>query len=200
VKSINRPDGNLTGISIVSNQMEPKRLGLLTEMVPSASLVGVLVNERFPPAARQLRDLEQAARTVGKRLFVGKAGNDAELDAAFAAIAAQKVGALLVAADPYFDTRRDRIVAFAASQRLPAMYQFREFALAGGLASYGVDLSEAYRLFGVYAAKILRGQKPADLPVQQVEKFELIINLKTAKALGFEFPPTFSARANEVIE
>ena len=122
------------------------------------------------------------------------------MEAAFALLTQKRVGGLLVAADPYFDTRRARIIAFASQNRLPAIYQFREYATAGGLLSYGVDLTEAYRQFGVYAAKILKGAKPADLPVQQVVKFELVINLKAAKAIGFEFPATFSARADEVIE
>jgi putative ABC transport system substrate-binding protein len=200
VSSINRPGGNVTGISITANQMEAKRFGLVNEMVPGRSLIGILMNEKFPPAARQLSDLEHASRTLQRPLFVAKAGNDAELDKAFAALSGEKLGAILVAADPFFDTRRKRIVDFTVSQRVPTMFQFREFALEGGLVSYGVNLAEAYRLFGARAAKLLKGQKPAELPVQQVEKFELVINLKTAKAIGFEFPPTFSARANEVIE
>ena len=200
VESINRPGGNVTGVNILTNQMEPKRLGLLHELVPGVPLIGVLINQNFPPAARQLLELEAASRAIGQRLFVAKASNDAELDAAFTALAQQQVRALLVAADPYYDTRRERIVAFAAQHRLPAMYQFREYAAAGGLVSYGVSLTEAYRLFGTYAAKILNGEKPADLPVQLLVKTELVINLKAAKALGFEFPATFSARADEAIE
>jgi putative ABC transport system substrate-binding protein len=200
VASINRPGGHITGVSIVTNQMEPKRFGLLTEMAPAASRIGVLLNDQFAPATRQLSDLEQAAATLKKQLIVVKASNDQELNRAFAALAAQKPDALLVTAAPFFDTRRDQIISFAARERLPAMYQFREFPLAGGLASYGVDLVEAYRMFGAFAARVLKGEKPAEMPVQQVEKFELVINLKTAKALGFEFPATFSARANEVIE
>jgi putative ABC transport system substrate-binding protein len=200
VASINRPGGHVTGVSIVTNQMEPKRFGLLTEMVPGAARIGILLNDRFEPAARQLRDLERAAATLKKQLFIVKASNEPELNAALAALAAQKPDALLVTAAPFFDTRRDQIVSFAARERLPAMYQFREFAVGGGLASYGVDLVEAYRMFGTFAARVLKGEKPAEMPVQQVEKFELVINLKTAKAIGFEFPATFSARANEVIE
>ena len=200
VASLNRPGGNVTGVNVLTDQMEPKRLGLLHELVPGVPLIGVLLNQKFPPAARQLLELEAASRTIGQRLFVAKASNDAELDAAFTALAQQQVGALLVAADPYYDTRRERIVAFAAEHRLPAMYQFREYAVAGGLVSYGVSLTEAYRLEGAYTAKILKGEKPADLPVQLLVKTELVINLKTAKAIGFEFPATFSARADEVIE
>jgi len=200
VASFNRPGGNATGVSVLTNQMEPKRLGLLYELIPSATLVGALLNPNFPPAASQLQELEAAARTIDQRLFVSKASDDAQLDSAFASLVGQRVGALIVVADPYFDTRRDRIISFAAQNRLPAIYHFREYAVAGGLLSYGVSLTDAYRQFGVYAAKILKGEKPADLPVQQVVKFELVINLKTAKTLGFEFPPTFSARADEVIE
>ena len=200
VESFNRPGGNVTGVTLMTNLMEPKRLSLLQEVVPGVKLVGALLNPNFPPAARQLQELEEAARTISQQLFISKASNDAELDVAFASLFQQQLGALLVAGDPYFDTRRDRIIAFAAQNRLPAIYQFREYAVAGGLLSYGVSLTEAYRQYGVYAARILKGSKPADLPVQQVVKFELVINLKTAKALGFEFPPTFSARADEVIE
>jgi ABC-type uncharacterized transport system substrate-binding protein len=200
VASINRPGGNVTGVHVLTNQMEPKRLGLLNELIPRTTLIGILLNHRFPAAPRMLREIEEAARTIGHPVFVAKASNDAELDAAFAALVERRVGALLVAADPYYDTRRDRIVAFAARQRLPAMYQFREYAVAGGLVSYGVSLTEAYRLFGTYAMRILKGEKPTDLPVQRLVKTELVINLKAAKALGFEFPPMFSARADEVIE
>ena len=200
VASLNRPGGNMTGFTLLTNDMEPKRLGLLHEIAPAASLVGILLNANFPPAARQLRDLEDAARTIGQRIFVSKASNDAELDAAFASLLKQQVGALLVAADPYFDTRRNRIIAFAARNRLPAIYHFREFAVAGGLVSYGPSITDGYRQAGLYAGRILKGAKPADLPVVRPVKFEFVINLKTAKALGFQFPPSMGMRANEVIE
>ena len=200
VASLNRPGGNMTGFTLLTNEMEPKRLGLLHEIAPAASLVGILLNANFPPAARQLRDLEDAARTIGQRIFVSKASNDAELDAAFASLLKQQVGALLVAADPYFDTRRNRIIAFAARNRLPAIYHFREFAVAGGLVSYGPSITDGYRQAGLYAGRILKGAKPADLPVVRPVKFEFVINLKTAKALGFQFPPSMGMRANEVIE
>jgi putative tryptophan/tyrosine transport system substrate-binding protein len=200
VASLNRPGGNVTGVTVLSTQIESKRLGLFHELVPGSVVVGVLLNPQSASAGRQLQDLDAAAAAIGQRLFISGASNDEELDAAFALLAQQGVGGLLVAADVYFDTQRARIISFALNNRLPAIYQFREFATAGGLLSYGVDLTEAYRQFGVYAAKILKGAKPADLPVQQVVKFELVINLKTAKAIGFEFPPTFSARADEVIE
>lgn len=200
VASLNRPGGNVTGVSVLTSQIEAKRLGLLHELVPKSVVVGVLINPNAPSAANQLRELGEAAGTMSQGVIISKASNDAELEAAFALLIQHGVGGLLVAADPYFDTQRARIIAFASQNRLPAIYQFREYATAGGLLSYGVDLTEAYRQFGVYAAKILKGAKPADLPVQQVVKFELVINLKAAKAIGFEFPAAFSARADEVIE
>jgi len=200
VASLNRPGGNATGVHILSNDLEPKRLGLLHELFPGAALFGALLNPKFPPAAQQALELAEAARTIGRPVVLLNASTDAELDAAFATLARQRVAAMLVAADPFFDTRRDQIIAFAAQQKLPAIYHFREYAVAGGLMSYGVSLSEAYRGVGIYAAKILNGEKPANLPVMQSVKFELVINLKTAKTLGFEFPPTFSARTDEVIE
>jgi len=200
VASFNRPGGNVTGYTLLTNEMEPKRLGLMNELVPGVPLIGILANPSFPPATLQLQELEQAAGTIGRRLFVSKANNDVELDSAFALFVQQRVGALLVAGAPYFDTRRDRIIAFAAENRLPAMYHFREYAVAGGLISYGPSVAEGYRQAGIYVGAILKGAKPADLPVVQPTKFELVINLKTAKALGFEVPSGLSARADEVIE
>jgi putative ABC transport system substrate-binding protein len=195
-----RPGGNATGVVIFSNDMEAKRLDLLREIVPGVSLFGVLLNPNFPPAAGQLRDLEAAAPKIGRRIFVAKASNDTELDAAFAALLSQRVGALAVASDPYFDTRRARIIAFAAKQRLPAIYQFREYALDGGLISYGPSITDAYRQVGIYTGRVLKGENPADLPVVQPTKFDFVINLKTAKALDLEILPTVSAGADEVIE
>jgi putative tryptophan/tyrosine transport system substrate-binding protein len=200
VASLNRPGGNATGVTVLTSQLISKRLGLLHELVPKSVIIAGLINPNAPTVASQLQELDVAAGTIGLRLVIFKASNDAELDAAFSAIAEQSLGGLLVGSDPYFDTQSGRIIAFALNNRLPAIYQFREYTRAGGLLSYGVDLTEAYRQCGVYAAKILKGAKPADLPVQQVVKFELVINLKAAKAIGFEFPPTFSARADEVIE
>jgi putative ABC transport system substrate-binding protein len=200
VESWNRPGGNATGITFMTTLMEPKRLGLLRDLVPGVRLVGVLLNPSFPPAERQLQDIEEAARSVDQRIVVAKAGTDAELDAAFATLIKASVGGLLVGADPYFDTRRERIVAFAQQQRLPAIYQFREFAVAGGLLSYGIDVVDAYRQYGVYTARILKGARPADLPVLQPTKFELVINLKTARALGVKISDNLLSLADEVIE
>jgi len=200
VESFNRPGGNVTGITLMTALMEPKRLGLLRELVPGVPLIGVLLNPAFPPAARQLQELEQAAHTIGQRIVIKNASTDEELDAAFDVLVQERIGALLVAADPYFDTRRDRIIALSARHRLPAIYQFREYAVAGGLLSYGVSITDGYRQYGVYAASILKGAKPADLPVQQVVKFELVINMKTAKALGVKISDNLLSLADEVIE
>src|SRR5262245_24445763 len=187
-------------ITFMTTLMETKRIGLLRDLVPGVPLVGVLLNPSFPPAERQLRDIEEAARSVDQRIVIAKAGTDAELDAAFASLIKASGGGLLVGADPYFDTRRERIVAFAQQQRLPAIYQFREFAVAGGLLSYGIDVVDAYRQYGVYTARILKGARPADLPVLQPTKFELVINLKTARALGVKISDNLLSLADEVIE
>jgi putative ABC transport system substrate-binding protein len=200
VKSLNRPGGNATGFTLLTNLLEPKRLRLLREFVPGVPLIGVLLNPEFAPASYQLRQVEEAARSIDQRILVANASTDEELETAFAALISAHVGALLVTADPYFDTRREQIVAFAARERLPSIYQFREYAVAGGLLSYGVSITDAYRKYGVYTAKILKGAKPADLPVLQPTKFETVINLKTAKALGLTIPEPFLQTADEVIE
>jgi putative tryptophan/tyrosine transport system substrate-binding protein len=200
VDSYNRPGGNATGCVVLSNDMEPKRLSLLREIVPGDYRFGALINPNFPPAMDQLSDLENAARKLGRDLFVAKAGNDAELDAAFAALLRERVGGLVVASDPFFDTRRSSIIAFAAKNRLPAIYQFREYAIDGGLISYGPSITDSYRQVGVYAGRILSGVKPTDLPVLEPTKFDFVINLRTARALGLEIPPIISASADEVIE
>jgi putative ABC transport system substrate-binding protein len=200
VKSFNRPGGNMTGVTILTNKMGPKRLGLLHELVPGAGLIGVLMNPNFTTAARELQDVEEAARTIGQRLVISNASHDEELDAAFVSLVQEQVGALLVGGDPYFNMRRDRIIAFAAKQRLPAIYQFRELAVAGGLLSYGVNLTDMYRQCGVYTAKVLKGARPADLPVLQPTKFELVINLKTAKGLGIKISDNLLSLADEVVE
>jgi putative ABC transport system substrate-binding protein len=185
---------------MLTTNLEPKRLGLLHELFPGASLFGALLNPKLPLATAQARALTEAARTLGQQVVLLNASSDAELDNALAALARQRVAAVLVAGDPFFDSRRDRIIALAAQQRLPAIYQFREYAVAGGLMSYGVSLSEAYRQVGIYAARVINGTKPADLPVVQSLKFELVINLKTAKALDLSISPAVLAIADEVIE
>jgi putative ABC transport system substrate-binding protein len=200
VESINRPGGNATGIITSTTLMEAKRLGLLRELAPGVVLVGALVNPNFPSAARQAQQIEDAARAVGLQIILAKASVDNELDEAFASLVRARVGALLVTADPYFDTRRDRIVAFAARERLPAIYQFRQFAAAGGVLSYGLSFTDVYRQVGLYAARVLHGTMPADLPVQQATKFELVINVKTAKALGIHISDNLLSLADEVIE
>jgi putative tryptophan/tyrosine transport system substrate-binding protein len=200
VASFNRPGGNVTGYTIWTNEMESKRLGLLRELVPGIPVIGVLVNPRFPPTVQELDDLAPAAKGVAQRLFVARANNDPELNSALASLVQQRVGAFLVTASPFFDTRRDRIINFAAQNRLPAIYHFREYALAGGLISYGPNIAESYKNAGVYAGRILKGEKPADLPVLQPSKFDFVINLKTAKALRLTVPPTLLAEAGEVIE
>jgi ABC-type uncharacterized transport system substrate-binding protein len=200
VESLNRPGGNATGSYIVTTEMEQKRFSLLHELTPGVSLIGALINPDFAVAARQLREVEEAARTIGRPLLVAKASNDEELNAAFALLLRQGIGALLVGADAYFDTRRDRIIAFAAQYRLPAVYHFREYAFAGGLVSYGPSITDAYRQAGNYTGRVLRGEKPADLPVVLTTKFDFVVNMKTAKALGFKFPPALLARVDEVIE
>jgi putative tryptophan/tyrosine transport system substrate-binding protein len=200
VASFNRPGGNATGYTLWSSEMESKRLGLLRELVPGVPLIGVLVNPQFPPTEQELEGLESAAKAVGQQLFVARADNDAELDAALTSFPQQGVGAFLVTAAPSFDTRHDRIVSFAAQNRLPAVYQFREYAAAGGLMSYGPNIVESYRNAGIYVGRILKGEKPGDLPILQPTKFDFVINLKAAKALGLTVPPTLLAEAGEVIE
>jgi putative tryptophan/tyrosine transport system substrate-binding protein len=184
VASLNRPGGNATGVNILTTDLEPKRLGLLHELFPGAALFGVLLNPKYSAAAQLALELAEAARTVGQPIVVLNASTDAELDAAFATLARQRVVAMLVAGDPFFDTRRDRIIAFAGQQKLPAIYHFREYAVAGGLMSYGVSLSEAYREIGTYAARILNGAKPEDLPVIQSVKTELVINPWTLREVA----------------
>lgn len=200
VASFNKPGGNATGVTLLSSLLEPKRLSILRDLVPNAPLVAVLINPKNTPAIIQLEQIGDAARAIGQRYFVANASNDLEIEAAFEIMVQKGATALLVAADPYFDTQRNRIIAFAAQNRLPAIYQFREYAVAGGLLSYGVSITEVYRQFGQYAAKILKGANPADLPVQQANKFELVINIKTAKQLGVAISANLLSLADEVIE
>jgi putative tryptophan/tyrosine transport system substrate-binding protein len=173
---------------------------VLHELFPGVGLFGMMLNPKFPAAARQATELAEAARTIGRPIILLNASTDAELDAALAALVQQRVVAVLVVGDPFFDTRRDHIIAFAAQQKLPALYQFREYAMDGGLMSYGASLADSYRQAGLYAGRILKGERPADLPVVQPTKFELVLNLKTAKALGLTIPDKVMALADEVIE
>jgi putative ABC transport system substrate-binding protein len=200
VSSLNRPTGNLTGISQFTYSLEAKRLGLLHELAATADPIAVLINQSNPNAPNQVRDLQEAASRAGVQLLLLPIDVDADLDPVFATLVEKRVNALLISADPFFNTRRAQIVALAARAKVPAMYEFREFAVAGGLMSYGSNLVEAYRQAGVYAGRILNGAKPTELPVLQPTIFELVINLNTAKALGFEVPPMLLARADEVIE
>jgi putative ABC transport system substrate-binding protein len=200
VESINRPGGNVTGWTFWTTQMESKRLGLLRELMPGVPLIGVLVNPRFPPSVRQIREIETAARAVDQKVILVRASNDPELSASLESLVRDGVRALLIASDPYFDTRRDTIIAFAAEHKLPAIYQFREYAVSGGLISYGPRSTDGYYEGGVYAGRILKGTKAGELPVIQPTRFELVVNLRTAAALGFVLPNSIQLLADEVIE
>ena len=200
IASLSRPGGNVTGISNLSTAMEPKRLGLLHDLVPQAKAFGALLNPEFPTFADQLADIQAAAQTTGVEIHVFRAGTDHDIEAAFESITQPQIAALLVASDPFFNSRRDEIAALAARRGVPAMYGFRDYAVAGGLMSYGIDLPDTYRQAGVYAGHVLKGAKPADLPVLQPTKFEFVINLKAAKALGVKFSDNLLSLADEVIE
>jgi putative tryptophan/tyrosine transport system substrate-binding protein len=200
VDSLNRPGGNVTGASLFTSELETKKFALLRELMPKASLIAILVNPSNPSAESDVQDVQSAAASVGQRISLLKASSEREIDAAFEAVVAERADALLVAHDPIFLSRREQFVALAARHGTPAIYEFREFVLIGGLMSYGSRITENYQLAGKYAGRILKGEKPADLPVQQPTKFELAINLKTAKSLGLEIPATLLARADEVIE
>jgi putative ABC transport system substrate-binding protein len=200
VASLNRPGGNLTGISFFTNQMEAKRLALLREIVPKAELVAVLLNPNNPFFANQSKDVEEASRELGIKIHIERASNEQEIAKAFQEFTQRKVGAVLVGADPYFNSQRSLVIKPAAELRAPAIYEWREFAEAGGLMSYGTSLTEAYRQAGDFVVRVLKGASPADLPVLQASKFEFVINLKTAKALNLPLAPAVFARADEVIE
>jgi len=200
VASLARPGGNLTGVSLLTVELMAKRLEMLSELVPQAGVIALLVNPNTSTTERMIHDEQEAARVKGVQLHVVKAGSESEIDAAFASLAQLQAGALLVSRDPFFNSRREQLVALAARHAVPAIYPWREFTAAGGLISYGPSLTAALRQVGIYAGKILKGAKPADLPVEQATKLELVVNLKTAKALGLTIPQSILARADEVIE
>jgi putative ABC transport system substrate-binding protein len=200
VSSLNRPGGNITGIAPSTSVLGPKRLEMLHEMVPGSSLIGMLLNPNYADAETQLREAQEAALTLGIKLMILKASSEAELDIAFANFGKQQTGALLVANDAVFLSRREQLAALAARYAIPAIYSYREYVVSGGLMSYAPSLADSYRQAGVYTGKILKGAEPAELPVMQPTKFELVINLKTAKALGLTIPQIILARTDEVIE
>jgi putative ABC transport system substrate-binding protein len=200
VASLNRPGGNVTGMAGLTAELDTKRLELLHEMVPSAKVIGVLVNPNRPGVEEQAHDVEAAAQAMSLQVVVARAGRVADFEAALAVLERGRAGALLIAADPFFNSQRGEVMSLITRGRMPAIFQWRDFAAAGGLASYGPSLTDAYRQAGVYVARILKGESPADLPVQQPTTFQFVINLKAAKTLGLEIPPTLLARADEVIE
>jgi putative tryptophan/tyrosine transport system substrate-binding protein len=200
VESLNRPGGNMTGVSFFTATLEAKRLGLLFELVPAARTFGILINPTNDNAEQQLKDIAQGGLTLSRPISIQKASNESEIEVAFKTFAQQQVDALLVGSDPYFFGEREKIVGLAARYNLPAIYEWREFAQTGGLASYGTNLLDNYRMAGVYVGRILKGEKPANLPVVQATRFEFVINLKTAKALRLDVSPTLSARADDLIE
>jgi putative ABC transport system substrate-binding protein len=198
--SLARPGGNLTGLSILLTELMPKRLELISELVPQAGVIALLVNPNSAGAERQTRDLQEAARARRVQLIILKASTESEIDGAFGSLVQSQAGALLVGADPFFNSRREKLVALAARFAVPAIYEWREFAELGGLVSYGPSQTGLWRQVGMYAGKILKGAKPSDLPIQQPTTFELVVNLKTAKTLGLDVPPSILARATEVLE
>ncbi len=200
VASLKQPGGNVTGVSMIGSALEAKRLDLMQQIVPGAASIGVLLNPKYPDADLQVRELQEAAGVIKRQIQIVRASTESDLEPAFATLAQQGAGALLVASDPFFTTRREQLVTLAARHKLPAIYAVREFPAAGGLMSYVDSFTDAYRQLGVYAGRILKGAKPADLPVVQPTKFELVINLKTVKALGLTVPAGVLAIADEVIE
>ena len=200
VASLSRPEGNVTGINMIGAMLEAKRLELLREVVPQASIIGVLINPKYPAAKIQTQEVQEATARLGVKLVLMNASNEPEVDAAFAGFVEQKVGAILACNDPFFGSYREKLASLALGHKLPAMSFRREFAEVGGLLSYGAVFEEGYRQAGVYAARILKGAKTTDLPVMQPTKFEMVVNLKTAKALGLVVSESFLLRADEIIE
>ena len=200
VTSINRPGGNITGVSLISPAIGSKRLELLHKLVPNAAVIGLLMYPDSPHAEPERKDVEEAGRAIGQQIVVVNASSERDFDAAFATLVQQRAGGLLVAGDPFLLIRRDQLVALADRYALPTMYQYHEFAMAGGLMSYGTNIAGAYHQAGAYTGRILKGAKPADLPIFQQTDLELVINLKTAKALGLAIPPSLLVLADEVIE
>jgi putative ABC transport system substrate-binding protein len=200
VASFNRPGGNATGVSLLTTELGPKRLGLLRELLPKPGTIAFVANANSAMTPFQIQEMQAAAQAVGQPLLVVSVGTEDEVDQAFTTMAERNVAAILYGATLFFQVISDRLVALAARYRIPALYEWREFVMAGGLMSYSTDRNEVGREAGSYAGRILKGEKPADLPVVQSSRFELVINLKTAKALGLEVPPTLLARADEVIE
>jgi putative tryptophan/tyrosine transport system substrate-binding protein len=200
VPNLNRPGENITGATFSTSLLAAKRLGLLRDLVPAAEVIALLVDQNSSQGQKQKQDVEAAAHAVGQRLVILNGGTDGEIDASFASLAQQKVGALLIGSGPFFDPRREQLIALSARYAVPAIYQYREFVLSGGLMSYGASITDMYRQVGAYVGRVLKGDKPADLPVVQPTKFEFVINLKTAKALGLTIPSGVLAIADEVIE
>jgi putative ABC transport system substrate-binding protein len=200
VASLNRPEGNVTGISMVGAMLEAKRFELLHEIAPQASIIGALINPNYPAAKVQTQEVQEATARLGLQLIMLNASTEVEIDAAFASFVQQKAGALLIGNDPFFGSQRERLASLAIRHRLPAISFRREFAEAGGLISYGAHFADGYREAGVYAGKILKGTKTTDLPVMQPTKFELVVNLKTAKAMGLTVSEAFLLRADEILE
>src|SRR5215831_2877369 len=198
--AFNRPGGNVTGVDALLRDVNAKRLELMRQMVPQAELIGVLANPALADARKVTGDIEAAARALGQKVTVAQAGSADEIDGAIAELVKQRIGALLIASDSLFSSQREKLAALAARNSMPSSFNIREFAVAGGLMSYGASLADSYRQAGLYAGRILKGERPADLPVVQPTKFELVLNLKTAKALGLTIPDKVMALADEVIE
>jgi ABC-type uncharacterized transport system substrate-binding protein len=200
VASLNRPGGNLTGVNVLTTDLESKRLELLSELVPASALIAVLINPQGQHAEEQTKEVRAGAQRIGRQILILNASSERDINSIFRTVVEQRVAGLFVTADAFFNSRREQLVALAAFHSIPAIYEWREYALAGGLMTYGTSITDAYRQAGLYAGRILKGEKPSDLPVVQPTKFELVINLKTAKMLGLEISAKLLALADEVIE